>query len=364
MPEVFNHRYEIYFSSPAKLVEVHEKAIGIEAQLPELICKPLTRVTYSDFDFDNSGTYTDDNSLYENQSATGREGTSRITGGYLDYLTIPANTKRITNPIQLEATVSVKSGKSQGKTPDANIKLYNLSDDTLDAIEAGVSVVLKAGYETDSEIPIIFVGQVEAVQTTTENQDRVTKITAKEATNTIKTTMFGRSYPIGYDYQYIILDLINEFGKNGVPMGHFLGNARSASPLQEGSTYSGKLSECLSEVCEEIDFVWYTCKGKLYVQPADEPVLTETLTIEPQNVVGSIKPSNDKSGASAVDRKAENMGITFDTFLNGDTTANSRIRVNYGRFYGDYLPDEITHKLNWKRGPWTTTVKCQKQRNN
>ena len=147
MAEVFGHKYELFIGEPSRLIEVHNAPTAYDDDIPPLMKAPNLRK-------------------------------SSLTGGYVDYLTVDATFRRITNPIQMIAKIKYKEPKSGASTPQtAVIKLFNLSDDTLESLVTDALVVLNAGYEQDGEdLPLAFVGTVDHVSTQTEGEEEIKNI--------------------------------------------------------------------------------------------------------------------------------------------------------------------------------------------
>lgn len=330
MPQVFGHKYRLYVGNPSQLVELHRVPTGMEGQIPPTIKRPSS------------------------------DPVSVLTGGYIDYATVPNNVRLIENPIQMEARIRQVTGKTNGSTPNAEIKLYNLSSATLNDITANSAVVLQAGYDTDAEIPTIFVGQVETVQTNRVGPDNVTILVCKDAANPLKTVVFNRSFPTNQTYNFILLQVIQTFQQNGVPLGRFQENDRSIQSITEQAVFNGKIGTVLTQICDEIDFVWFISKGRLYVQPRDEDRPTDFVLINPSNVIGSIRLNDDKSALPTNDKESRPAGIKVDTFLNGEVGLNTYVRVQEGDFQGDYKPEAVVHRLNWYSGPWQTSIETQR----
>lgn len=331
MAEVFNHRYELFVGKPSELIERHNAPTGFEGQIPATIKSP-------------------DNTI------------SIATGGYVDYVTVPNGAKLITQPIQMEADVKYSIGNTPGTPQSATIKVFNLSDDTLNFIEATAAVVLKAGYATDAELPVIFVGQVERAFTNRIGADNVTTLVCKEAANLLKAAKFVGSYPENQTYNFILLQLIKVFQDNGVPLGGFEESDRSIQSVKEDVAYSGKLSTILTKVCKSIDYTWFLSKGRLYVQPVelDRPLAF----IEParNQVIGTLKPNDDKTAIASKDKKGKPAGVKIDLFLNGEIGINTYLRLGaeFNTFEGDFKAESVRHRLNWQNGPWQTSIETQR----
>ena len=326
MSEIFGHKYELFVGEPSRLIEVHNSPTAYEDKIPPLLKAP--------------------NSTKSN-----------ITGGYIDYLTVDATFRKITNPIQLIAKVQYKEAKTGATTPNtAVIKLYNLSDTTLESLVTDALIILNAGYEKDGEdLPTAFSGTVDHVSTQTVDGSQVTTLLCTEGGNAIKSIRFVDSFPEGRTYNFIILQMIKKFKDNGIPLGFFQESDRTIQSVKEQAVYSGKLAKVFSDLCDSLDYVWFICKGKLYVQPKDLPRATEILKISQDNIIGKIQPIKNKVGIPSASKEGALKGIKFTTFFNGDLGLQSYVNIPKGDFVGDYSVTKLSIHLDWANGPWTVT---------
>ena len=331
MAEVFNHRYELTVGRPQELIERHN-AFNVSEGTQLSTTKTTDRVT------------------------------SVITGGYVDYVTVPNGAKVITEPIQMEADIKYSIGQTSGNPQTATIKVFNVSQDTLNFIEANAAVILKAGYQTDSEIPVIFAGQIERTFSTKVGPDIVTTMICKEASNVLKNVRFVANYPEGQTYTFILNQLIKKFQDNGVPLGRFIQSRRSLQTVQEAVSYSGKLSTKMSDICNSIDYTWFTSKGKLYLQPVELDRPLEFIEPSITQIIGTVRPNDDKTAKASNDKESRPKGVNIDMYLNGEVGIHTYIRLGaqFETFSGDYRPDSVRFRLNWQNGPWQTSIESQR----
>ena len=322
MSEVFGHKYELFIGEPSRLIEMHNAPTPYDDVIPASIKAPNLNK-------------------------------SLLTGGYIDYLTIDPTFRRITNPIQMIAKVKYKEPKSGSSPQTSVIKLFNISDTTLESIVTDALVMLNAGYEQDGDdLPTVFVGTVDTVDTQTEGANQVTTITCTEGGNAIKSIRYVNSHPAGRTYNFILLQMIKKFKDNGIPLGAFIESDRTIQSPKEQTVFSGKLAKSLTDLCDSLDYVWFICKGSLYVQPKDLHRPTEILKIDSSNVIGKITPSKDKAGVPSASADVGPTGVKFRTFLNGEVGLQSYINIEEGDFAGDYKVKTLTFDLNWHDGPW------------
>jgi hypothetical protein len=330
MAKIFGHKYEFYIGKAGRLIQEHNAPTGYEQSIPPTIQNPNNEV-------------------------------SLLTGGFVDYRTIPDQHKLITNPFQMEAEVSYETPASGATKPQtASFKLYNISKETINFIEKNNVVILKAGYETDGDLPLAFSGTVGKVSTVRAGADLVTTIIAKDGGNPINSIRWVASFPEGITYNFVLLQMIKKFKDNGVPLGFFKENDRTIQSLQEPTAYSGKLSKNLSELCASLDYVWFISKGALYVQPKDLPRQTDFLEVYPNNIIGTVSPVDESLSKDATDASNRASGIKFSIYLNAEFGIDKYIKVKEGEYAGDYKPSKIKYKMNWKDGPWMCDIECAK----
>lgn len=156
MAQVFGHKYEFYIGKAGRLIQEHNAPTGYEDSIPATIMRPNTEV-------------------------------STLTGGFIDYRTIPDQAKVITNPFQMDAEIKYETPKvASTKSQVSKFKFYNIGEELRDFISKNDVVILKAGYETDSELPLAFTGTVQKVSTERVGADLVTTIIAVDGGNPIK----------------------------------------------------------------------------------------------------------------------------------------------------------------------------------
>lgn len=329
MANVFGHKYECYFGKAGGLISIHNEPTGFEETIPPLIKAPNLEV-------------------------------SEESGGFIDYRTVPSSTRLVTNPIQMVAKIVYDLPKSGATKPQlSRLKFYNLDDDFINDISKNDVVLLKAGYATDKHLPLAFTGTIQEVSSEQEGANFVTEVKAKDCGNPIDSVQWVRSYPKGTNTDFILLDIIDKFAENGVPLGRLEDSERAYQTLPQPIAFSGKLSDILSEICAGLDYVWFTCKGRLYIQPKELDRPTEFLEVLPENIIGRIGKLDTKDGNSVSDSSNSPRGVKFSTFLNAEFGIGSYIKISEGDYKGDYKPTKITFELNWKSGPWLVHVEAE-----
>ena len=323
--EAFGRKHELYIGETF-YVDSHT---GFEGEIPVTIASPVNVV-------------------------------SQLTGGFVDLRTISSRSGaiKIESPIHVQADCKYKTTNTAGTGAESltKIKIYNLSDDTAQRINADSPVIFKAGYSTDKLLPTTFTGTIETVST----NNRVTTLVCKEAGVVLKSARIVKTYTKNSLYAHIFDDIIKIFKANGVALGYFSDNIRSTSWLKEYRVVSGKVEKVLSDLCKEIGFSWIISRGKLFIYPVDEPQPRDFLVVKPENVIGKVNPKSSKVGKSSSDASAESDGIKFKIFLNGLFGLENYITIAEGDYAGDYKPSSVVHKYSFKGGESVTEIEAQK----
>jgi len=329
MVEVFGHKYELYISPPDYLIEYH---LGEDAQVSSLYLSPMiTR--------------------------------SSLTSGYIDYRTIDPLAVKITNPIQMVANIKYGQSTSSGGDNQCEIKLYNLSDDTLSRIKDKSTVLLNAGYENEPAIKTVFIGNILNVSTTTESGSSVTTILCQEGRNVTDSVRVKVKIYRNTSMIEVLNLLINKFKENGIPLGAFTDVEQNLllRVLPETYVKNSSLKDAMTEFCNMVGFVWFISNGKLFVQPREVERAVDVFRVEPETIIDKIKPATDSSNKSSVQTvTSKELGVKFTTFFNADIRPESIFQITYGKYQGFYKPTSIEIDLNWQDGPWQTTVTCNK----
>lgn len=353
---VYQRRYEFYVVQPFEYEEVISATSGVATDTDVIVGESERLIGYN--------TYAKSRTTYDDSLL-------------------------ITDPIQLEGEVKYKRG---GSDNSSSFTLYNLSDETLSRIKADYTVLLKAGYQTDKELPILFVGSILKVSTEQTKQGRKTKLICKEGGVQQKDLHYNNFYQMGlFTYSDILLDISSFLQDNGVSVNFdttpteqqkspdqnriAVAPVNAPYPAKPAPTYykqrystvikgsynlSGNVFQSLSVLCDAIDYVWYMSKGVLYIQPRENPRLVDYFELSPAVILGSVSPSNDNTKVSSNDSEAQKgVGVSVSMFLDARVALENYFNILEGDYAGSYRPEEIEHKLNWFNGPWQTKVKCK-----
>lgn len=294
-------------------------------------------------------------------------------GSHVDYLTESDLAIKITD-LHIEASINYKSTGTDSSGQQATISIYNLSPESIKRISENSSILLKAGYEKDTLLPLIFSGQILTVSTERVGENMVTKMVCTDSGLGIKAIRASISFGANTSYKSVIQTLLTEMSRKGIPIGGFMKGTASlekavvngldmskfasiTDPINNGYNVEGNVFDALQEVCKAVHFRAYVVLGRLYVEPITEPQRTSAVRIEQVGVKGSIKKLSDSRGKA--DKGSESKsGIRVVMFLNGEISANKFAEVVFGEYEGKYKITSVKHILGYEQGNWDTVIDC------
>jgi hypothetical protein len=283
-------------------------------------------------------------------------------GSYRDFAYVPPKSITITD-LHIEAEVVDNNSGTTQAGEKTTIKIYNLNNTNRDFIKVGNSVILKAGYQQDQNLPTIFVGQVLSVETTSVGEDYVTEIICDKAllSNQI---LINRTYPPQTTLREIIEDLAQIASTKGIPTGELALNVGPDTLIFNrvypfGYVVRGNMLDVISKLCNENNLKSNVILGRLYIEVKNRKSFTKIINISEQSVKGSLEPSSDSSGEE-VTAQGKLLGVTAKLFLDGRITTSAAVRITYGKYKGEYVVKAVTHSLSYEStGEWTTKIDCE-----
>jgi len=140
---------------------------------------------------------------------------------------------------------------------EAEIVVYNLSDNTIKQLKKDAEISIEAGYKGDTGV--LFKGYISKVKTAYEGTDKVTTIYAMDdiKDHSIESIAFAA----GTKASYILKTLI---GKTGIPLAVF--SIRRDHTYKDAQTVDGDLMENIKQYAEVCGISVYVSKGKVYAR--------------------------------------------------------------------------------------------------
>lgn len=301
-----------------------------------------------------------------------------------DHLTIPKGI--LITDLRIKARVVDSKQGASSNINSSWIEVYGLSEENQQKIKVDQTLILKAGYEQDKSLPVIYAGQVTRVSTRKQGTEVVTKIQVGTAAAVRRNVRVARTPNREETVQEIIEWFASIAAKNGIPTGRVETLIEFSYPY--GYAVVGNLFARLEEFCEYHNLQTYISLGKLYVEPIDYTAFVDTVHIESHNVKGTIRAKKDGTGKTSIKSSTgtsttaisdtnvssntagkvdgvsngvdPKQGIEFDTFLDGSISSAKRVRVEFGDFKGDYKVNSIAFKLDSRGKDWDTSLSCER----
>lgn len=140
---------------------------------------------------------------------------------------------------------------------EAEIVVYNLSDNTIKQLKKKDEISIEAGYKGDTGV--LFKGFISKVETTYEGADKATTIYALDD---IKDhSIESMSFAAGTKASYILLTLIK---MTGIPVAVF--SIRRDHTYKDSQTVDGDLMENIGRYAKVCGISVYVSKGKIYAR--------------------------------------------------------------------------------------------------
>ena len=138
---------------------------------------------------------------------------------------------------------------------EAEIIIYNLSDNTINQFKNKSKISIEAGYKGDTGV--IFSGYITKVRTKREQADRITTI--KCIDDVAEHTISEITYAAGTKASYILKDLLK---KTGTPIAVF--NMRRDWTYENEQKVDGDLMNNINKFSEVCGVSTYIKNGKIY----------------------------------------------------------------------------------------------------
>lgn len=188
---------------------------------------------------------------------------------------------------QLHIEFDVKRSLSGKVANSAEIKIYNLSDDSRKKLQAmkDVFVSLEAGYAQGTSL--IYRGDLREAWSTKEGNDWITTISSADAAKKRKKKRINKSFPAGTSVQQIITACAKalQVGLGNVEKkaaGAKLWNVSPAS-FSTGYVASGDAVSQLDRVCRSCGLEWSIQDGQLQLLDRGVALQEKGILLTPQS---------------------------------------------------------------------------------
>lgn len=209
---------------------------------------------------------------------------------------------------------------------DADITIYNLSQETLNKIKKGSKVILNAGYEGD--VGNVFVGVISDVSTKRERVNKVTKIIAVDASDQWIKGKVNRTYKAGIKASQILRDIA---GASSLLPGEI--KLPKDVVYQNGRTVSGTIPNIAKQIAKDCGAAVKITKGKLYIRDPKQGDDISFLFNTERGLIGTPERFEDDEAKGYIITALLNHRIQTDSVVNVESsTANGKYKVRRAVF--------------------------------
>ena len=218
---------------------------------------------------------------------------------------------------------------------EADITVYNLSDNTIKQLKKGAALSIEAGYTGDTGV--LFSGYIRKVQTVHEDADKVTIIYAQDD---IKDhTMQSITFAAGSKASYILRELIK---KTGIPIAVF--KVRRDHTYKDAETIEGDLMENIGKYAKVCGISVYVSKGKIYARHIKEADDVNFNVSSDTGMIGS--PMAYTEEIRAEDYKDTINGYEVEMLLQHRMYAGAKVKLTSKDAKGTYRVCSGVHRFS------------------
>ena len=218
---------------------------------------------------------------------------------------------------------------------EADITVYNLTDNTINALSHNAKISIEAGYKEDTGV--IFIGYIDKVTTEYKQADKITKIKAYDDISNM--TVENLSFSKGTKASYILKSLLN---KTGTPIAVF--NMRRDWTYENNVTVDGDLMSNIKKYAQVCGVSVYVNKGKIYARYLKEG---DNLNFTVSEETGMINtPSSFEEEKKAEDYTETVKGYNIEMLLQHRISAGAIIKLKSRLANGTYRVQSGQHTFS------------------
>ena len=348
---VFGRDYEVCITRPPQIVEVSSGNRGsprnVMAAVQDITMDGIASLRQGVIDFDYASAFTGQDSNWK-------------MGGVNK---IGEETIIFTPPLHMEADISYDSPNANGGSGKCTLRLYNLSNSSVNKIKKGYLVLVKAGYKTQGTLFSAFIGQIDKVSTdSTQDGTTITEIVCSERTRVKSQGSYQACFKFaaGTPIRAVFDKFIDTFNIIGIPEGQFDANEDMLKTLEEPLVINKPLTQALSDMCDSVNYIWTISGGRLYILPKYNWRPVQVVNITPDLVKGRIQALSSKSTEEPSEQdSSETTGIKVELFFTSAIRPENYVQIGYGDYSGLYKPTKINYDLGYTGGNWAVIAELQ-----
>jgi hypothetical protein len=248
---------------------------------------------------------------------------------------------------------------SKSKLNELDLKIYNLSKETISIFSTVDAVVkLEVGYR-DTPLATIFRGNKIHCATTREGENLITRVLVCEGAVTTREARTQSSLPAHTK----VRDVISKIVKESMPEIKVLNmNGEGLDKTYpRGYSTSGSAKKTLDDVCNTNNLKWHIIHNDtINVFPINGDIKTKAIVITPT----MIKNTPEQTTTELKDLKKDldvpkKTGLNLTLQMNPLFKEGGLIKVE-GTFNSDgtYIIQEIKHSGNFEGDTWDTRLEC------
>lgn len=218
---------------------------------------------------------------------------------------------------------------------EAEIVVYNLSNNTIKQLKKGAAISIEAGYKGDTGV--LFNGYISKVKTEYDETDKKTTVYAMDD---IKDhSIASMSFAKGTKASYILRTLIN---KTGIPVAAF--KVRRDHTYKDAKTVEGDLMENIKTFAEVCGISVYVSKGQIYARYIKEGDNLNFSVSSDTGMIGS--PNSFSEEITAEDYKETVDGYKVEMLLQHRMCAGAIVQLKSKGANGTFRVCKGEHRFS------------------
>lgn len=218
---------------------------------------------------------------------------------------------------------------------EAEITIYNLSDNTVNRLKYHSQISIEAGFDEDTGV--IFSGYIDKVSTTYDGADKITTIRCVD--DITNKTITETTYAANTTASYILKDLLS---KTGTPIAVF--SPRRDWTYEDEVKVSGSLAENIKQYSEVCGISTFVKSGKIYSRYIKEGDSTGFTISEDTGMIGSPSPFEEEQ--TAEDYKETVNGYEVECLLQHRFSAGAIVNLKSLVANGQYRIQSGQHTFS------------------
>ena len=246
--------------------------------------------------------------------------------------------REISDPLTIK--FSVPFGDDE-KVDTIDIQVFNLKDDTINAISTNKIAILSAGYVDDNGV--IFSGTLKKKETNWEGLDKITTFKCIDSSLDYTKGVIKRTYGRDTSASLILRELARDAG---LAIGDI--DLPVDFVYRSGKVLNGKIKTLVAEIAKDCEAKLHINKNRIYVRDSKKgdnlglDISKETgLIDEPEEVEEEVK---DEKGSKLKNDKKKIKGYKIKVLLNHRITTDVIIKLTSRKVSGVFRVSKGEHK--------------------